>query len=177
MFRLLGYASKHRNIAIRYHASNMVLHLLSDASYLCRPKARSVYGTFAYFGDADKINGPIACASKMITSVVASVSVAELCGGFKAVRYRRIASDLGYPQPPTLLHIDNTVAIALAQGTINAKRSKSMDMRFFWIVDRIKQKQYRVAHIPGMWNLADHFTKSLPKNVTFPKRSKKGCVI
>ena len=69
----------------------MVLHLLSDASYLCRPKARSVYGTFAYFGDVDKINGPIACASKMITSVVASVAEAELCGGFKiaqdAARY------------------------------------------------------------------------------------------
>jgi hypothetical protein len=45
----------------------------------------------------------------------------------------RIASDLGYPQPPTLLRMGNTVAIALAQGTINAKRSKSMDMRFFWI--------------------------------------------
>jgi hypothetical protein len=168
MNRLLGYVSKYRNIAIRYHASNMILQLLSDASYLCRPKARSVYGTHAYLGEPDMINGPIACASKMINSVLSSVAEAELCGGFKiaqdAVWYRRVLHDLGYPQPPTLLRMDNTVAIGLALGTINQKRSKAMDMRFFWIVDRIKQKQFIVQHIPGKWNLADHFTKPLPKH-------------
>ena len=168
MNRLLGYVSKYRNIAIRYHASNMILQLLSDASYLCRPKARSVYGTHAYLGEPGMINGPIACASKMINSVLSSVAEAELCGGFKiaqdAVWYRRVLHDLGYPQPPTLLRMNNTVAIGLALGTINQKRSKAMDMRFFWIVDRIKQKQFIVQHIPGKWNLADHFTKPLPKH-------------
>ena len=167
MYRLLGYVSKHRNMAIRYHASNMILQLLSDASYLCRPKARSVYGTYCYFGQPDRINGPIACASKMIGSVLASVAEAELCGGFKvaqdAVQYRRIANDLGYPQPPTLLRMDNTVAIGLAQGTINAKRSKAMDMRFFWIVDRVRRQQFNCYHIPGEWNIADFFTKPLPR--------------
>jgi hypothetical protein len=45
--------------------------------------------------------------------------------------------------------MDNTVALGLAQGSLNAKRSKSMDMRFFWLVDRVKQKQFIVDHIPG----------------------------
>jgi hypothetical protein len=105
MNRLLGYVSKHRNIAIRYYASNMVLQLLSDASFLCRPMARSVFGAFCYLGEPGKMNGPIACASKMITSVLASMAEAELCGGFKiaqdAVWYRRILHDLGYPQSST----------------------------------------------------------------------------
>jgi hypothetical protein len=74
----------------------------------------------------------IACASKMISSVLSSVAEAELCDGFKiahdAVKYRRIANDLGYPQPAYLLRLGNTVAIGLAQGTINAKRSNAMDM-------------------------------------------------
>jgi hypothetical protein len=78
-----------------------------------------------------------------------------------------------------------------------------MDMRFFWIVDRVKQNQFKVQHIPGMWNIADHFTKPLPKHkfyqffefiainldneepqpkltmktVTFTKRCEKGCVV
>ncbi len=99
--------------------------------------------------------------------------------------------------------MDNTVAIGLAKGTINAKRSKAMDMRFFWIVNRIKQKKYQVAHISGMWNLSDHFSKPLPKHkfyqflkliainldsektlpklniktITFPKRCEKGYVV
>jgi hypothetical protein len=68
-------------------------------------------------------------------------------------------------------------------------------------VDRIKQQQFKAVHIPGMWNIADHFTKPLPKHkfyqfpefiaidnkttaiklqvktVTFPKRCEKGRVV
>jgi hypothetical protein len=66
----------------------------------------------------------------MISSLLASVVEAELCGEFKvaqdAVQCRRIAHDLGYPQPPTLLLLENTVAIGLAQGASTAKRSKLM---------------------------------------------------
>jgi hypothetical protein len=59
--------------------------------------------------------------------------------------------------------MDKSVVLGLASGTINAKRSKSVDMRFFWLIDRVKQGQFVVKHIPGYWNIADHFTKALPK--------------
>jgi hypothetical protein len=59
--------------------------------------------------------------------------------------------------------IDNTVAEGLAADTINAKRSKSMDVRFFWLRDRIKNGEFAVQHLAGQWNIADFFTKSLPK--------------
>ena len=169
--KLLQYVSKHRNIGIRFYASNMLLQLMSDASYLCRPKAASVVGLLAYLGSPHGINGPISCNSKMISCVVASVAEAELAGGFQiaqaAVHFRRILHDLGYPQPPTLLRMDNTVAIGIATESINAKRSESMDMRFFWLVDRVRQGQFVVKHVSGQWNIADHFTKPLPKATTF----------
>ena len=73
-------------------------------------------------------------SSKMISCVVASAAEAELAAGFQlaqiAVRLRNTLHDFGYPQQPTLLLIDNTVAIGLANDSINKKRSKSMDMRF-----------------------------------------------
>jgi hypothetical protein len=167
MDKLLQYVSKHRNIGIRFYASNMLLQSLSDASFLCRPRAASVVGLLAYLGAPDAINGPISYNSKMINCVVASVAEAELAGGFQAaqiaVHFRRILHDLGYPQPPTLLRMDNTVAIGIATETINAKRSKSMDMRFFWIIDRVRQGQFVVKHLSGRWNIADHFTKPLPR--------------
>jgi hypothetical protein len=59
--------------------------------------------------------------------------------------------------------IDNTVAEGLAADTINAKRSKSMDVRFFWLRDRIKKGQFKAQHLAGRWNIADFFTKSLPR--------------
>jgi hypothetical protein len=91
----------------------------------------------------------------MIGCVCASVFEAEIAGGFQcaqaAVHHRRIAHDLGYPQPPpTLLRMDNSVAIGVASGTMNAKRSKSIDMRFFWLVDRVAQGQFLAQHIPGV---------------------------
>jgi hypothetical protein len=165
--KLLQYVSKHRNMGIRFYASTMILQLMSDASYLCRPKAASVVGSVAYLGSPYGINAAISCHSKMISCFVASAAEAELAGGFQiaqaAVHYRRILHDLGYPQPPTLLRMNNTVAISIATESINAKRSKSMDMRFFWITDRIKQGQVLVQHIPGEWNIAGHFTKPLPR--------------
>ncbi len=145
----------------------MQLQVQSDASYLCRPRARSVLGGFHYLGFHDRINGPIFCTSKIISCVVASVAEAELGAAFqnaqKAVEFRNTLHELGYPQLPTTIMIDNTVAEGLAADTINAKRSKSMDVRFFWLRDRIKNAEFAVQHLAGRWNISDFFTKSLPR--------------
>jgi hypothetical protein len=55
------------------------------------------------------------------------------------------------------------VAEGLATDTINAKRSKSMDVRFFWLRDRVKKLQFRMQHLAGRWNISDFFTKPLPR--------------
>jgi hypothetical protein len=165
--RLLQYVSSHQKGATRYFGSTMQLQVQSDASYLCRPKARSVLGGFHYLGFPDRINGPIFCTSKIISCVVASVAEAELGAAFqnaqKAAEFRNTLEELGYPQQPTTIMIDNTVAEGLAADTINAKRSKSMDVRFFWLRDRIQKGQFAVKHLAGKWNISDFFTKSLPR--------------
>ena len=38
---LLNYAATHPNATIQYHASNIILHVASDASHLCKEQARS----------------------------------------------------------------------------------------------------------------------------------------
>eukprot|EP00957_Ditylum_brightwellii_P147873 11260261-Ditylum_brightwellii.AAC.1 len=42
--QLLSYCATHPEAIIRYHSSGMVLHILSDASYLSAPRARSRAG-------------------------------------------------------------------------------------------------------------------------------------
>ncbi len=119
-------------------------------------------------GFPDRINGPIFCTSKIISCVVASVAEAELGAAFqnaqKAAEFRNTLHEIGYPQNPTTIMIDNTVAKGLAADTINARRSKSMDVRFFWLRDRIQRGQFKVQHLAGRWNISDFFTKSLPKD-------------
>jgi hypothetical protein len=165
--RLLQYASSHQNQGIRFHASTMQLQIQSDASYLCRSKARSVLGGLHYLGTTELINGPFFCTSKTISCVVSSAAEAELGAAFqnaqKGAQFRNTLTELGYPQQPTTILVDNTVAEGLASDTINAKRSKSMDVRFFWLRDRIKKAQFVVRHLAGRWNISDFFTKPLPR--------------
>jgi hypothetical protein len=103
----------------------------------------------------------------MISCVVTSAAEAELGAVFqnaqKGAHFRNTLVELGYPQQPTLILVDNTVAEGLANDTINAKRSKSMDVRFFWIRDRVKKMQFIMKHLQGRWNISDFFTNALPK--------------
>ena len=166
MERLLQYVSVHQHQGIRFHASNMQLQIQSDASYLSRTRARSVLGGLHYLGTTDYINGPFFCTSKLISCIVTSAAEAELGAAFqnaqKGAQFRNTLVELGYPQEATTLLVDNTVAEGLASDTINAKRSKSMDVRFFWLRDRVKKGQFLIKHIMGRWNISDFFTKSLP---------------
>jgi hypothetical protein len=61
--------------------------------------------------------------------------------------------------PPTPMETDNTTATGYSNGTITQKHTKTMDMCFYWIKDRVKQCQFYVYWGPGFQNLADYFTK------------------
>jgi hypothetical protein len=113
------------------------------------------------------VNGPISCHSTVIPVVCSAVQEAEYAGLFAATRIaddeRRILHNLGYPQPPTLLLCDNECAVGLANRTMTPRLWKSIDMRFHWLQDRIRQRQFRVQHVAGEHNVSDFFTKALPR--------------
>ncbi len=169
--RALSYCvTRHQN-ALVYHACDMTLHAFADASYLCRSHSRSVAGAIFFLGnhnDPTRINGSIHVFSTIIPCVVASAGEAEYAALFATGRHaaslRTTLSDMGYPQEPTIIMCDNTSAIGIATDSIKQKRSKAVDMRFHWIRDRVRQRQFIIAYIPTQQNLADYFTKNLPKD-------------
>jgi hypothetical protein len=59
--QLLDYLDTHPDATIRYHASDMILHIHSDASYLSVSNARSRLGGLFFFGtkspEQDTLNG------------------------------------------------------------------------------------------------------------------------
>jgi hypothetical protein len=57
------------------------------------------------------------------------------------------------------METDNTTATDNSNSTIKQKSTKAMDMRFYWIKDRVKQGQFNMYWGPGYQNLADYFTK------------------
>ena len=66
---------------------------------------------------------------------------------------------LSHIQPPTPVKTDNATASSFFNKTLKAKRSKSWNMRYFWLLDRITQKQFLVYWDKGLNNFADYFTK------------------
>ena len=68
--------------------------------------------------------------------------------------------ELGHPQPPIPIHIDNTCVVGIVNNTIKRQRSRSMEMRYFWLLDGAAQKYFSFLHHPGQENLGDFQTKA-----------------
>ena len=106
--------------------------------------------------------------AKIIKNVMASAAEAEVAALFltaqEMVPLRQCLIDLGHPQPATPLKTDNSTAKGIVTGTIKQKRSKAIDMRFYWLRDRVKQGQFNVYWEPGQHNLADYVTKHHPSS-------------
>ena len=69
---------------------------------------------------------------------------------------------MSHRQLATPMQTDNYIANGISNNTVRQKHSKSMDMRFYWIRDRIKQYHFHVFCKPGMANLWYYFTKNHP---------------
>jgi hypothetical protein len=76
--QLLDYLATHPDAATRYHASDMILHIHRDASYLSVSNARSRLGGLFFLGnkspEQDTLNGSIINVASVIKNVVASAA-------------------------------------------------------------------------------------------------------
>ena len=65
---------------------------------------------------------------------------------------------MGHHQPPTPLKTDNKVTNAFVQQEMGHKKSKSWDMRLWWLKDRLVQQHFKIFWDTGKNNCADYFT-------------------
>jgi hypothetical protein len=98
--------------------------------------------------------------------VLASAAKAEVDGlfinGQEACPIHLTLEEMGHPQPTTPIITDNECAQGIANDTVKQRRSKAIDMRFYWIRDRVQQGNYRILWQHGAHNLAHYFTKHHP---------------
>jgi hypothetical protein len=81
VIKLINYCNTHPETKIRYHASDMILHIHSDASYLSENESKSRAGGFFYMGSNTKTgkkltNGEILIISKVLKHVMSSAAEA-----------------------------------------------------------------------------------------------------
>ena len=70
----------------------------------------------------------------------------------EAVYIRLILKEMGHPQPPTPIQTDNSTAEGVVNNKIQSKRTKAMDMRFYWLRDRETLKQLRIHWRLMVWS-------------------------
>jgi len=64
---------------------------------------------------------------------------------------------MGHPQLPTRIKTDNSTTAGMANDTVKQRRSKAINMRYYWI--RVRQGQFIVHWKRGADNDADYFSK------------------
>ena len=100
------------------------------------------------------------------STCMASAAVAEIGTSFIAAQESlpiiACFKTLGHKQPPAPIQVDNTAVEGFTNKSIKQKRSKAIDIRFYWIQDRCEQGQFKIYWAPGAQNLADYHTKHHP---------------
>ena len=150
--QLLDYLASNIDAKVRFHASDMIMNIHSDASYLSEPQARSracghfFMGSIPKNGEPIKLNGAFHVNTNILRFVVASAAEAELGALFRncqdGIIFRLTLNNLGHPQPKTPVHCDNATAVGIASNTVKRQRARAMEMRFFWVGDKVAQEMY-----------------------------------
>jgi hypothetical protein len=107
--------------------------------------------------------GPLLVTTAIMKNVLSSAAEAEIGALFdntkKTVVLRTMLEEMQYPQAATPVQTDNSMACGIANSNLRQQRSRAIDMRFYWIRDRVCQGQFHIYWGPGQLNLADYFTK------------------
>ena len=140
----MDYAATHQHIFLQYYASNMILHVDSDDTYLMAPQAkRRIAGHFFFpqhYSNNQAINHPSLVECKYIRHVVASAAEVEAGGLFHntqtTIPFRLILHRLGHSQHPTPIKTGNTTACNFVHDNIHLRKFKTRYMHYHWSRDR-----------------------------------------
>jgi hypothetical protein len=129
----------------------------------CVDTRRSTSGYVFFMGGA-----PVSWSSKRQAVVALSSTEAEYislaCGAQNAMWMKNWLSEVFLPQElPFHLHGDNLGSISLTETTKGHGLAKHIEIRWHFIRDRVKEGEIAVSSVPGSENVADIFTKALPR--------------
>lgn len=140
------------------------LHTFADASFADDLLTRYSTGGHVVF----LAGGPIVWKSKKQTFTAISSTEAEFTNLTPAAQAAQwvweILKEYGTIQPiPLILYTDSANARANVLNPLNAARTRCIDIRYKWVIDRVRKKMVDLRHLPGTDMTADGLTKPLQK--------------
>jgi hypothetical protein len=139
-----------------------------DASHGVYNDRKSITGVILSIG-----SGTFYAQSSKQKIVTKSSTEAELVAISDGLGYAIWARNFllyqGYPTGPIQLYEDNMSTITLAEkGWSSSGRTRHVDIRYYWIKEKIDTKEVKISHMPTEDMLADIMTKTMP-TATFKK--------
>ena len=77
---------------------------------------------------------------------------------------------------PIVINCDNTSAINMSKNTIMHSNTKHIPIKYHYLRERVSQKDLRLEYIDTKEQIADIFTKPLPKEAFERLRKKLGVI-
>jgi hypothetical protein len=160
--RVLHYINETSYMGLKLGANSPIeVIAYIDASYGVTKERRGHTGSMITLG-----TGSIHASSKDQSINTKSSCECELVGlsdGLSQVIYtRNFLIGQGYNVPPATVMQDNTSTINLAQnGMSNSEKTRHIDIRYFFVTDRIKSGDIIIQHMGTENMIADLLTKPL----------------
>jgi hypothetical protein len=167
--RVLRYLKGTSSLGIKFPVDGTKhprqLYGYTDSDYANDPEDRkSITGYILYYNDS-----PIAWSSTKQPCITLSSTEAELVAASAATQeliwLRSILVDfVDTPVPALQLYVDNQGAVELATNNRRiGSKSKHIDMKHFYIREQVQAGTIDILPISTSANVADVFTKGLPK--------------
>ena len=160
--RMMGYLKGTLNLVLTLSDTGVGGQWWMDAANGVHPDLRGHTGGTFSLG-----KGSVFSKSTKQKLNTASSTEAELVGTFecmaKVIWTNYFLKAQGYEVGNTVVYQDNMSAILMEKNgkSSSSKRTKHINMRYFFIQDRWKKGEFKIEHCPTDEMLADFFTKPL----------------
>jgi hypothetical protein len=160
--RCVRFLKATRDRALTLKATDkLVITVWIDSAFAsCPVTLRSTSGMVIALGSS-----AVLCRSLTQTTVATSAMEAELWGIFEGLkeilRIRAILAFMGFPQPPTVCHVDTEAGIRALNKRVPSNATKHFDIRFFRILQGIDTQEIALHWVDTETEVADILTKPL----------------
>ena len=165
MKRILRYIQGTLHYGLHmYESSTSDLVSYTDADWAgCPDTRRSTSGYCVYLG-----NNLVSWSSKRQPTLSRSSAEAEYREFANVVSescwLRNLLLELQIPlRKATIVYCDNVSAIYLSSNPIQHQRTKHIEMDIHFVREKVARGEVRVLHVPSRYQIADIFTKGLPR--------------
>ena len=162
-FRILYYLHGTRSLGItlKFTSSKPTINVFVDAAYGINPDRKSQTGLCIQLDTATMI-----ARSGKQKIVTKSSTEAELVACSDSVSYGisllRLLNELEVPNSGILVHQDNLSTMRLIENNKStSQRTLHIDVKYFFLRDRLLRKQLKLVHTPTEEMIADILTKPL----------------